>query len=216
MKSNNSVSDFLGDALDGILATHLYFRQNSYTILQSAVILIIPPAAIFLVSQYSDFGIKLGIEPSSFPLIVIILFVSSLYLMLEGKSHKRHKGDLIKFFLTSVSIFTIAMLFATIYSSSLVIMYGKNPPNILADNIQNAIFTERPFNHLEFALFYSSPFVISSIILISINSFIRYPWRTRILIRSMFFWRTTIAVSVIAFYQFITFIIMGTVISIVD
>jgi hypothetical protein len=210
---SDSIAGFVGDALDRILATHLYFRQNSFSALQAALLLVVPPVSTYLIAQHAEFGFRLGVEPGTFPLIVVVLFLSSIYLMMERLWTRRRPGDLSKFFLTTVAIFTVALLFSVFYSTSLLVIYGRNPPDILANNIQNALFTTRDFSHLLFATAYSLPFLLLSLIILAFNSFSKYPRRSRLLLRSALFWRSLIAASLIALYQLVIFVLIGTVVS---
>lgn len=197
-------------AFDSIINAGIFYRSNRISLLQAGIIVLLPQIAAYLIDYNKRFGIDFAVKLDSYPLLLFVLLVCTLYVLIEPHLRTKAADDVFRLTLLSIHIFAFALSMNLVYAGTLQI-FGQNQDIIQTWILSVYSRSSAQLTQSIFALIYGIPFVLISLAIITRNSFRRQPRRMRVIVASFFFWRTLVVVTVLALYQYMAFILVGKV-----
>lgn len=205
----DTVSASISAALDAIINTKIFYRDNSISIIQAGVILLLPQITAFLLQYNAEFGIKFEVQLENYPLLLFVFLVVMVYILIEPSIAEKTGEEISKIAFLSIHLFAFALSLNLIYAFVIPILGFDNDP--LAAEISNLSTSWRSLlKEPVFAMFYGIPFLIIAIGLVVLNSFRQYPREQfKTVLKTGLFWRSFIIAVLLAFYQYAAFILVG-------
>lgn len=194
-------------AFDAIINTQIYYKSNRVTLLQAGIIALLPQVSAYVLESNKKLGIQFGVNLQSYPLLLFMFLVVTLYVLVEPRLIRKKAEDVFRLVLLSIHLFAFALSINLIY---LVVLQLIEKKDLLAREIEAAAGSFQGTLHPSvFAAVYGVPFLIISIAIVFRNSFRLHAWRMRRIAVAPFFWRTFFLSVVLALYQYMAFILVG-------
>jgi hypothetical protein len=194
-------------AFDSIINVKAIYRDNDVSFVQTGLIILLPQITAYLITYNQIFGIKLGVKLESYPVLLLIFLVCGLYVICEPRIPEKKANAVLQLALLSIHIFGFALGLNLIYAAVIQI-FGFD------DLIQAHIFNWANINPGNltppvFALLYGTPFLLVSLAIVFRNTLREATAETKATLRTVFFWRTFMLATALAFYQYMVFILIG-------
>lgn len=187
---------------DAIVETSAFYRDNSYTILSSVLIIMLPLLTAFSANNLnSSLGGEFNQSLENFPVFLVLLFLFCLFIQFEKKIY-RSSSNALKYLVLSSYIMAFSLLLNTFYISISHILFEYD---VFQNEVIAAVVENSEFKKPIFIMLYYSPFIVISSIIIIESTRRKNTERFYYLCRSTIFWRSYLFCCFMAFYQIILY-----------
>jgi hypothetical protein len=202
----DTISSSTSAALDSIINTKVFYRDNEVTPIQAGIILLLPQITAFLLQYNKEFGIEFKVQLENYPLLLFVFLVVMMYVLIEPSITKKSGDEISKIAFLSIHLFAFALSLNLIYAV-LVPLFSDH--DLLAEQISNlATYWEGLLEQRTFAMIYGLPFLAAAIGLIMLNSKRQYsPEQWKGTLTSRLFWTSFVVSVLLALYQYAAFIL---------
>lgn len=210
MTVSDAVSASVSTAIDGIVNTKIFYRDNKVTLIQSGIILLLPQITAFLL-QYNkkEFGIEFVVQLENYPLLLFVFLVVMVYILIEPSVSEKTGAELSKIAFLSIHLFAFGLSVNLIYAILVPVLGFEYDP--VAAQISNLYVNSKELlTEPKFAMLYGTPFLAIATCLVIFNSIRQYSKEQLVgVLKSGLFWRSFIVAVLLAFYQYAAFILVG-------
>ena len=211
MGALEKLADGFSSAFNSIIGVRIYYKDNDIKLIQAGIIMLLPLMTAYLLDYNKGFGIDFKVKLQNYPLLLFLFLVVTLYVLVEPKITQKNSTEVVGIVFLSVHIFAFALSINLIYA---VILQLIGATDIIQSLISNgATRFAGELREPVFAAIYGLPFLLLSVGLIVRNSLRTYHAENRPtaeFVRDSLFWRTAVLVTLLAVYQYMAFILVGS------
>jgi hypothetical protein len=205
----DAISSSVSTALDSIINTRMFYRDNSLTPIQAGIILLLPQITAFLLQYNKEFGIKFEMQLENYPLLLFVFLVVMVFVLIEPEITQKSGEEISKIAFLSIHLFAFALSLNLIYAV-VVPLFGYRYDPLAAQVANFATYWQKPLQPTQFAMLYGVIFLLVAIFLVALNSWRQYQEdHRRNVLKTPLFWRSSLLAMLLAFYQYAIFILIG-------